>query len=112
MIDIYLFLGNIINMKISRQPDENSWRSKMRIWLKSDKKPIYLIGLRWLFDLKLTQIISPQGKKVLFQAAAQAAAAFLQEKDSGSSKLETAPWLKKPAPAPSNEDPRKKMSYW
>merc|ERR1719281_1211715 len=39
------------------------------------------------------------------QAAAQAAAAFLQEKDSGSSKLETAPWLKKPAPAPSNEDP-------
>lgn len=45
------------------------------------------------------------------QAAAQAAAAFLQEKDSGSSKLETAPWLKKPAPAPSNEDPRKKMSY-
>ena len=59
------------------------------------------------FDLGLTKIWPN-----LFQAAAQAAAAFLQEKDSGSSKLETAPWLKKPAPAPSNEDPRKKMSYW
>lgn len=45
------------------------------------------------------------------QAAAQAAAAFLQEKDSGNAKIEMAPWLKQPAPAPSNEDPRKKTSY-
>lgn len=46
------------------------------------------------------------------QAAAQAAAAFLQEKDAGNQKtLEMAPWLKKPAPAPSSEDPRKKTSY-
>lgn len=45
------------------------------------------------------------------QAAAQAASAFLSEKESGSIKLEAAPWMKKPAPAPSSEDPRKKMSY-
>jgi len=46
------------------------------------------------------------------QAAAQAAAAFLGDgKNKEGMKLEAAPWMKKPAPAPSNEDPRKKMSY-
>ena len=46
-----------------------------------------------------------------FKAAAQAAAAFLSDADGGSKKLEMAPWLKKPAPAPSGDDPRKKMSF-
>lgn len=52
-----------------------------------------------------------QGVKCFLKAAAQAASAFLSEKESGSIKLEAAPWMKKPAPAPSSEDPRKKMSY-
>merc|ERR1712130_872031 len=45
------------------------------------------------------------------QAAAQAASAFLGQKGDEKATMEAAPWMKKPAPAPSGEDPRKKMSY-
>jgi len=45
------------------------------------------------------------------QAAAQASMAVLAGSKDGKIDLENAPWMKQPAPAPSNEDPRKKMSF-
>ena len=45
------------------------------------------------------------------QAAAQASMADLAGSKDGKIDLQNAPWMKQPAPAPSNEDPRKKMSY-
>lgn len=62
-------------------------------------------------DVKFSQKRVAADVSYWAQAAAQASMAVLAGSKDGKIDLESAPWMKKPAPAPTNEDPRTKMSY-